>query len=119
MGGEEIHLCLQLSKRDWKIFYNPKAVIHHLIHPDRLNKSYFIDIAKAGGIMRVMWDHDGELGVCRFKQITRYMQELWRNLIRWISEVIRSRNSDFKWYLAIRSNISSIMYGLYLKYRYR
>lgn len=47
-GGEEVLFCETLIKYGFKIYYNPYAVVYHIISRDRTNYKYLVNIAKQG-----------------------------------------------------------------------
>lgn len=48
-GGEELDACCRLARRGHGIYYNPAAVVKHIILPSRLHWSHITNTASAAG----------------------------------------------------------------------
>ena len=69
LSNEEIELCYRLERLGRRILYIPGAVVHHLIHADRLtldwfqrrfywqgkSEAYFDLVHRGGGFVRARW----------------------------------------------------------------
>jgi glycosyltransferase involved in cell wall biosynthesis len=48
--GEEIDLCHRLQKKGLAFFYNPRAVVRHVVGPGRANQRHFVDSVFGKGV---------------------------------------------------------------------
>jgi len=75
LTGDETDRCLALHQKNWRIFYQPKAMVHHVINPERISKAYFKKMACVSGYLRVIWDYKETNGSRRAIKRFRYFFE--------------------------------------------
>jgi len=89
IGGEEIDLFKRFLAAGLRAFYQPGAIVHHIIDSRRLRKSYFRNLHYQEGRLRgdafVMTDGRSIAGVPLFlfpqfgRSVTNFVQTLWRD----------------------------------------
>jgi glycosyltransferase involved in cell wall biosynthesis len=89
IGGEEIDLYKRFLAAGMRAFYQPKAVIHHIIDSRRLRKGYFRSLHYQEGRLRgdafVMTDGKSIAGVPLFllpqfgQSVCKCVQTVWRD----------------------------------------
>jgi glycosyltransferase involved in cell wall biosynthesis len=89
IGGEEIDLFKRFLAARMRAFYQPKAIVHHIIDSHRLRKSYFRNLHYQEGRLRgdafVMTDSRSIAGVPLFllpqfgRSVSKFIQTVWRD----------------------------------------
>ena len=88
IGGEEIDLFRRFFAADLRGYYQPKAVVHHIIDSNRLRKSYFRNLHYQEGCLRgdafVKTGGRAIVGVPLFvfpqfgRSLSKFFQTVWR-----------------------------------------
>ncbi len=110
-GGEETELCLRLIQQGWKIVYNPKAVVHHIVPEARTEQSYFIQRALDWGISRVVVDNFGIIGKWKIRHLISYLIRFLVYSVKYLMyTTVRWEGHAFNAYIRMRSYWVSINY---------
>jgi GT2 family glycosyltransferase len=112
-GGEEIELCRRLLSAGWKVIYNPKAVVHHIVPLTRTHQDYFVQRALDWGVSRVIVDRSGREGTCRAKQLMSYLLRYCFHMIKYVgAKITRNEGQVFNSHIRMRSYRVSVNYCL-------
>lgn len=115
IAGGETEMCIRLYRGGWKILYNPRAVVHHLISPDRLKRDYFLEHVKGEGITKVLIDYHVSNDIT-YQHLFSYV----RDLLKYSKKLLYCFNKAdkrFYYYLRIKVNVHALIYWFKLKYK--
>lgn len=115
IAGGETEMCIRLYRGGWKILYNPRAVVHHLISPDRLKRDYFLEHVKGEGITKVLIDYHMSNDIT-YQHLFSYV----RDLLKYSKKLLYCFNKAdkrFYYYLRIKVNVHALIYWFKLKYK--
>ena len=114
IAGGETEMCIRLYRIGWKILYNPRAVVHHLISPDRLKRNYFLEHVKGEGITKVLIDYHVSNDIT-YQHLFSYVRDLFKYSKR-LLYCFNKADKRFYYYLRIKVNIHALRYWFKLKY---
>lgn len=109
IAGGETEMCLKIHRMGWKIFYSPRAVVHHLISPNRLTRRYFLDHAKGEGITMVLIDRSLCNNAVTYQQASNYLHGIVK-YGRMLLSTIHEEDKRFYYYLRVRVYTAALHY---------
>ena len=107
IAGGETEMCIRLYRMGWKILYNPHAVVHHIVSPNRLLRRYFIEHVKGEGITQVLIDYHMNNNKLTYHHLFNYLSSVWvysKKLLK----CFHKADMSFYYYLRITVNIHAI-----------
>lgn len=115
IAGGETEMCIRLYRGGWKILYNPRAVVHHLISPDRLKRDYFLEHVKGEGITKVLIDYHVSNDIT-YQHLFSYVCDLLKYSKK-LLYCFNKADKRFYYYLRIKVNVHALIYWFKLKYK--
>ncbi len=109
-AGEETDRCLALYQENWRIFYQPTAMVRHVINPERISKDYFKKMANVSGSLRVIWDYKKNKRGGRVQKRFRYFFEAVYFFSKFVILKIFISPKAFNEYLKLRARLISLFY---------
>ncbi|MGL5870735.1 glycosyltransferase family 2 protein [Clostridium chrysemydis] len=106
--GEEVDLCSRIKAKNSRIFYEPRAVVDHRVHINKVNKDYILK----------RWDEEGKATgkiarttlqekISQYK-LKRYAILLLRDYPKYFLSKVFDRKNEFFYYAKIHRNKSII-----------
>lgn len=97
LSGEETEICQRIQNKGGIIYFSPKAIVHHIVLPDRLMKNFFIKRFYYGAFSNAISEY------LRDKSKKYIIKRLLRKQIHFIWNFIRiifnKKNKIFRLYL--------------------
>jgi len=112
LTGDETDRCLALYQKNWRIFYHPTAIVHHVISPERISKPYFKKMAVVSGILRVIWDRRMKNIRGMFLARMNYLKSALHFFLLFLILKIFQRANSFNKYLMFQSAFTSFFYSV-------
>lgn len=112
LTGDETDRCLALYQKNWRIFYQPAAIVCHVIPPERMTKKYFEKMAVVSGILRVLWDRRMKTFFGIFLAKINYLKSAIQFFFCFLLFKIAGRSDSFNKFLMFRSAVTSFSYSI-------
>ncbi|MBI2472848.1 MAG: glycosyltransferase [Planctomycetes bacterium] len=115
IAGGETEMCIRMYRKGWKILYNPDAIVHHLVSPNRLKKEYFSEHVKGEGVTTALIDYYLNNNNVTYYHLFCYLS----NLLKYAKKLLRFYNKEdkrFYYYLRIKANAYAVISWFKVKY---